>query len=60
MVRDEIRENLKKDMAIAGMVDLAMDGARRRFVSALKAMTEEIIRKETPETPETPAKTETL
>ena len=66
MVKDEIRENLKKDLAIAGIIDLTMDGARRRFVEALKDMSEDIIRKETsetsekPETPETPAKTETL
>lgn len=57
LVKDEIRENLRKDVAIAGIVDLSMDGARRRFVEALKALREDNTRKETSETP---AKTETL
>jgi hypothetical protein len=57
MVKDEIRENLMKDVAIAGVVNLSMDGARGRFVEALKALHEDMTRKETSETQ---AKTETL
>ena len=60
MVKDEIRENLKKDLVIAAIVELSMEGARRRFDEALKGLSEDIIRKEAPETTETPAKTETL
>lgn len=64
LVKDEIRENLRKDVAIAGLVNLSMDGARTCFVAALKALREDLkalhedlTRKETSETP---AKTETL
>lgn len=63
-VKDEIRENLMKDVVIASLVNLLMSGAHGRFVKALKALREDIkaldedmTRKETSETP---AKTETL
>ena len=57
MVKDEIRENLRKDMALADIIDIATDGARRRFVEAMKVLSKDMTRKETSETP---AKTETL
>lgn len=58
MVRDEIRKNLKKDLVMTSLIDLAMSEARIRFINALKTMSKET--SETSETSETPAKTETL
>ena len=56
MVRDEIRKSLKKDLMMASLIDLAINGARTRFVSALNTMLKEA--SETSETSETLAKTE--
>lgn len=62
MIRDEIREDLKRDALMTGLVDMALDGSRRRFIEALKELHKDLakeaeakkIEKEIAEHKETP------
>lgn len=45
MIKDEVRKDLERDAMMAGLVDMALDGARRRFIEAVKELHKDLKKK---------------
>jgi lysozyme family protein len=53
IIKDEHKANLKRDLALAAMVDIQFQGTRQRFLETITKQVEEI-RSEAPTDPENP------